>query len=160
MKGKVTDLWEDTQETDNKSCLLGRARVVLSTGGSKIFLLCFHSFVFEPYERVSYLNVLDWSLADLQCGVSFRYTAKCFKRIFIYSFLDSCPIWVITEYWVETWLLPFATFVPWLQAHLLLTMCAVILFLMFVCLEPLWGYLFIRSTWECRMDRTASRTRE
>lgn len=33
----MTDLWEDTQETDNKSCLLGRVWVVLSTGGSKIF---------------------------------------------------------------------------------------------------------------------------
>ena len=44
-----------------------------------------------------------WSIVDLQCCVSFRCTAKwvTYTNTYIHSFLDSFPISVITEYWVE-----------------------------------------------------------
>ena len=44
-----------------------------------------------------------WSIVDLQCWVSFRYTAKwiSYTYTYIYSFLDHFPIQTITEYWVE-----------------------------------------------------------
>lgn len=42
---KMTDLWEDTQEADNKSCL-GRVNSLAGVGVR--FFTVFHSFVFEP----------------------------------------------------------------------------------------------------------------
>ena len=40
---------------------------------------------------------------DLQCCVSFRFTANwiSYMYTYIHSFLDSFPIQAITEYWVE-----------------------------------------------------------
>ena len=34
-------------------------------------------------------KMLYWSIVDLQCCVSFRYTAKCFSYTYIHCFLDS-----------------------------------------------------------------------
>ena len=42
-----------------------------------------------------------WSIVDLQCYVSFSYIAEWISYTYIHSFLDSIPIYVITEYWVE-----------------------------------------------------------
>ena len=44
-----------------------------------------------------------WSIVPLHCCVSFRCIAKSFSYIYtyIYSFSDSFPIQVITEYWIE-----------------------------------------------------------
>ena len=44
-----------------------------------------------------------WNIVDLQCYVSFRCAAKWFSYTYtcIYSFSNSFPIEVITEYWVE-----------------------------------------------------------
>ena len=46
-----------------------------------------------------------WSIADLQCCVSFRYIAKWFSYTYIHSFSDSFLIKVTTEYWVEFFVL-------------------------------------------------------
>ena len=42
-------------------------------------------------------------MVELQCCVSFRCTAKwiSYTYTYIHSFLDSFPIYAITEYWVE-----------------------------------------------------------
>ena len=42
-------------------------------------------------------------MVDLQCSVSFRHTENWIRYTYTYSysFLDSFPIWVITEYWLE-----------------------------------------------------------
>ena len=44
-----------------------------------------------------------WSIVDLQCFASFRYTTKWISYTYTYahSFLDSFPIKAITEYWIE-----------------------------------------------------------
>ena len=58
--------------------------------------------------------ILYGSLVDLQCYVSFRYTAKWFSYTYTYihSFSDCFPIQIITEYWV---VFPFYTVGPcWL----------------------------------------------
>ena len=44
-----------------------------------------------------------WSIVNLRCCVIFRCTTKWISciHIYIHSFLDSFPVYVITEYWVE-----------------------------------------------------------
>ena len=44
-----------------------------------------------------------WSMVDLPCCISFCCTAKwvSYTYTYIHCFLDSIPIHVITEYWVE-----------------------------------------------------------
>ena len=55
-----------------------------------------------PVSFFFFLINFHWSIVDLHC-VSLRCTAKWFgyTYTYIHSFLDSFPIQVITEYWVE-----------------------------------------------------------
>ena len=41
----------------------------------------------------------NWSMADLQCCVSFKCTAKGFNYTYLF-FFRFFPLWVITQYWV------------------------------------------------------------
>ena len=52
---------------------------------------------------VSLFFLVYWSMVDLQCYVIYYCTVKWFSytHTYIHSFLDSFPIQVITEYWVE-----------------------------------------------------------
>ena len=63
-------------------------------------LLVFHFGFFFVYFPCL-IFILCWSIVYLQCYISFRYTVKWFSYTYIYSFSDSCPILVVTEYWVE-----------------------------------------------------------
>ena len=48
---------------------------------------------------VSFIKKFYWSIVDLQCCVSFRYTAERISYTYSHSFfLDSFPILTITEY--------------------------------------------------------------
>ena len=53
--------------------------------------------------RPGEMPFLNWSVVDLQYCVNFWCTVKWISYTYILStfFLDSFPIWVITEYWVE-----------------------------------------------------------
>ena len=44
-----------------------------------------------------------WTIVNSKCCVSFCGTVQCISYTYpyIHSFLDSFPIWVITEYWIE-----------------------------------------------------------
>ena len=61
-----------------------------------------------------------WSLVDLQCCVSFRYTAKWISYTYTYIHsLDSFPTQAIAEYWVESPVLPSCFYLialvrPWI----------------------------------------------
>ena len=41
--------------------------------------------------------IFYWSRVDLQCWVNFRGTAQC---IYVCSFSESCPLWIIIRYWM------------------------------------------------------------
>ena len=64
--------------------------------------LCFPSSYTTASPQSYFLNFY-WSIVDLQCCVSFRCTAKWISYTYTYShsFLDSFPIQIITETWVE-----------------------------------------------------------
>ena len=66
----------------------------------KYVCLCDFITIFSFFNLIF---ILYWSIVDLKCCVSFRYTAKWFSYTYTYihSFSDSFPIEVITEYWVE-----------------------------------------------------------
>ena len=55
------------------------------------------------FSYVPLLFIFYWSMVDLQCYVSFRYTAKWFVCVCvcIYPFSDSFPLYGITKYWVQ-----------------------------------------------------------
>ena len=61
---------------------------------------CSKMFYFIP--RVFFFNVY-WCIVDLQCCVSFSYTAKWISCTYtcIHSFSDSFPMWTTIEYWGE-----------------------------------------------------------
>ena len=67
---------------------------------SKYFILFYFS---TAKHFIYFLIIFYWSIVDLQCCISFCYTAKwiSYTYTYIHSFLDSFPIQVITEYWVE-----------------------------------------------------------
>ena len=66
---------------------------------SKLFYFFIYLFIYLIY-CFNFLNFY-WSIFDLQCCVSFRCRAKWISYKYIHSFLDSFPIKVIIEYWVE-----------------------------------------------------------
>ena len=62
--------------------------------------------IFFYFSHTSYTYIFlnfYWGIVDLQCWASFKCTAKwiCHTNTYIYSFLDSFPVWIITGYWVE-----------------------------------------------------------
>lgn len=56
VRKKVIYLWKDTQEADNKDCNGEGNWIATSIVGEQDFSLYTHSFVFEPYEYISYLK--------------------------------------------------------------------------------------------------------
>ena len=79
------DLW--------KNCTTLLIYYVYPTRALWSLQICYEIFFFNFY----------CSIVDLQCWVSFRYTAKwiSYTYTYIYSFLDYFSIQTITEYWVE-----------------------------------------------------------
>ena len=61
------------------------------------------TIVFFLSSKYVFLNHFYQSIVNLQCCISFMCTAKWISctYTYIHSFLDSFPITVITEYWVE-----------------------------------------------------------
>ena len=47
-----------------------------------------------------FLTFKNWSMVDLQCWISFWYTAKRFNYTYLYSLSDSFPLWFFTWYWL------------------------------------------------------------
>ena len=68
-----------------------------------IFRAPFKPHTLQNSVSLVYFFFFNWSTVDLQCYVSFRCTAKwiAYTYTYIRSFLDSFPILVTTEYWVE-----------------------------------------------------------
>ena len=88
------DWYSDTTSVWGISSFLRPA--VLSHLDSMISLLAF-ALLSLPLKK-NY-----WNLVDLQCCVSFKCIVKSisYTHTYIHSFLDSFPIKVISEYWVE-----------------------------------------------------------
>ena len=59
----------------------------------------FFFFFFDLWYQFVF-SLFNWSIVDLQCCVSFGCPAKWFSYTYMYinSFLDSFPLWVIAEY--------------------------------------------------------------
>ena len=68
-------------------------------------------YFFEVYTQLCLRCNFYWSIVDLQCFVSFRYTVKCFRSMYVciyiyiylytHTFLLSFPLQFITRYWIE-----------------------------------------------------------
>ena len=64
-------------------------------------LLDMQFFSWFVVSRTDLFKNLYWGIVDLQHCVSFKFSVKWVCYTYIHSFLDSFPIYTMTEYWVE-----------------------------------------------------------
>ena len=79
---KLSKFWNSFPEVNIHWHFYGSECFILGTGGN----LAIAAFFFFPVFK-NLLKKFYWSIVDLQCYVSFRYTAKWISCTYIHSFL-------------------------------------------------------------------------